>query len=61
MTALSMKGDRDRCLAAGMDAYVGKPIKREELIEVIERLGEKGKGIRDWGLEKGKHPATEGL
>ena len=39
MTAYSLKGDRQRCLAAGMDAYISKPIKREELIEMVERLG----------------------
>ncbi len=38
MTAHAMKGDRDNCLEAGMDGYVPKPIKAEELFEVIERL-----------------------
>ncbi len=37
MTANTMKGDREKCIAAGMDDYVGKPIKPEELVEVIER------------------------
>jgi HPt (histidine-containing phosphotransfer) domain-containing protein len=32
-----MKGDRDRCLQAGMDAYISKPIDPRELAEVIER------------------------
>ncbi|MEE8583838.1 MAG: response regulator [Acidobacteriota bacterium] len=38
MTALAMTGDRDRCLAAGMDDYVSKPIKPTTLYETIERL-----------------------
>ena len=33
-----MKGDRERCLAAGMDAYVSKPIRAAELFEAIGRL-----------------------
>jgi signal transduction histidine kinase/CheY-like chemotaxis protein/HPt (histidine-containing phosphotransfer) domain-containing protein len=37
MTANAMQGDRDRCLEAGMDDYVPKPIRREELAETLER------------------------
>ncbi len=36
MTANAMKGDREKCLEAGMDAYVSKPIDPEELIAVLE-------------------------
>ena len=37
MTALSLPGDRERCLAAGMDDYVSKPIRREALVAALER------------------------
>ncbi len=37
MTAHAMKGDRERCLASGMDDYVAKPVQPEELCTVIER------------------------
>jgi signal transduction histidine kinase/CheY-like chemotaxis protein len=36
MTAHAMKGDRDRCLNAGMDAYVSKPLRAGELFDAIE-------------------------
>lgn len=36
MTAHAMRGDRERCLASGMDTYISKPIDAGELLEVIE-------------------------
>jgi hypothetical protein len=38
MTAHAMNGDRDKCLAAGMDAYVPKPIRSSDLIEIMNKL-----------------------
>jgi PAS domain S-box-containing protein len=38
LTAHAMKGDEERCLACGMDGYVSKPIKLEELFSVLENV-----------------------
>ena len=38
MTAHAMKGDRDRCRAAGMDGYLSKPVNAQEMIGLVESL-----------------------
>ena len=38
MTAHALKGDEERCIAAGMDAYISKPIRTSELFATIERF-----------------------
>ena len=41
MTANSMTGDRERCLEAGMDEYIAKPVKSHDLADVLTRLFQK--------------------
>jgi PAS domain S-box-containing protein len=49
MTAHALPGDRDKCIAAGMDDYVVKPIHREDLIQALERAS----GVGPHGVTTG--------
>jgi CheY-like chemotaxis protein len=44
MTANAMQGDREMCLAAGMDDYVTKPIRVDQLVEALNNVA-----VRDVG------------
>ena len=64
MTAHTLKGDRDRCLKAGMDDYVSKPIAAKQLYQTIESavaLATRHARLRNRDDEEGngqtRHPA----
>ncbi len=42
MTANAMESDRERCLEAGMDDYISKPIKAQELLALLQNVGRGG-------------------
>jgi CheY-like chemotaxis protein len=42
LTALAMPGDRERCLSAGVDAYLAKPVRLRELLQLMDELTHPG-------------------
>ena len=46
MTAFAMRGDRDKCIAAGMDNYVSKPINAKKLIRLLEKHAKESHRVR---------------
>jgi len=44
LTAHAMKGDREKCIAGGMDGYLTKPIRPQELDDVLEDFIERRSG-----------------
>jgi len=47
MTALAMAGDKERCLAVGMDGYLSKPIRPQELDDLLEGLTADKEGVAE--------------
>ena len=54
MTANAMKGDREKCLEAGMDDYLSKPLKPEEILQSIERAVPTGRGLSGRRVGRGR-------
>ena len=59
MTANSLEGDRDKCLAAGMDDYVSKPVKPEDLIGALSRFAGQPPTARAVAPESAAHAAVD--
>ncbi|QDU73533.1 Autoinducer 2 sensor kinase/phosphatase LuxQ [Bremerella volcania] len=51
VTAHALQGDRGRCLAAGCDDYIAKPVKRGPFIEFVKRYGEQARQFATTSLE----------
>ncbi len=57
MTAHAMEGDRERCLQAGMNGYIAKPVSQAHLVETVARYLRGEAGVRD--LTPSPEPAVE--
>ena len=60
LTARARSEDRERCLAAGMDEFLAKPIQAADLWAAIDRVvrRDEGKGVRDEGMTSIPSPSS---
>ncbi len=55
LTAHAMSGDRERCLAAGMDAYLAKPLRPKMLVELVESVAD----LKTYGRSAAVSPLSD--
>jgi Signal transduction histidine kinase len=59
MTARAMKGDREECFAAGVDAYISKPVQFDELFAAMQRLLPNAEETTETGIADLNHRAFD--
>jgi len=60
MTAHAMKHDREKCLAAGMDDYISKPMRRQVFVETLRRWIRDDRTVEDPPTADRRRPAGAG-